>query len=106
MELDFCNGEESNECYSFECHANTQLEYFLGDIDPSLVEQIDQAEFELRQQQNDDYQHELKRHEIIEEEKNATQKKIKKEMRLQEKIVKENYTPMNRDDIEIDSDMD
>ena len=29
MELDFCNGEESNECYSFECHANTQLEYFL-----------------------------------------------------------------------------
>lgn len=79
MELDFCNGEEFNECYSFECHANTQLEYFLGDIDPSLVEQIDQAEFELRQQQNDDYQHEMKRHEKIEQEKDAIQKKIKKE---------------------------
>ncbi len=79
MELDFCNGEESNECYSFECHANTQLEYFLGDIDPSLLAQIEQAEDELRQQQNDDYQHELKRHEIIEQEKDATHQKIKKE---------------------------
>lgn len=102
MELDFCNGDESN-CYSFECYAN-QLGCFLEDFDPSpsIIQQIEQAEYELRQQQNDDYQYELKRHEKIEQEKNSIQDKIveeqkeKKEKRGRRRVISEAEKEKNR----------